>query len=550
VYYVRRASKMLELAATPDVRGGRLTLLASSENLAGDPALSADGKMLAYVAEDQGQVDLFVSRVAGGARVRLTNDEGREATPHISPDGERIVYTRYGLDAPASEVRLVPTLGGPSVRLIANAADAVWSPDGQRIAFISRRPGEGDTLATIAADGADFRIVLRHDAIYPFFRSPAWSPDGTKLAVVRSMGGISGELWLIPMNGGSPRRLSNDGPAVFSLQPVFTADGRGIIHQSNRAGAPNLWVLTVDTGRLGRLTTGPGPDESPSVARDGSVAFANPRFRSKLFVYDLGTGQTRELAAHSSFIWAPAFSPDGREVAFSRAEMDGSWHIWIAPVQGDTVRRLTSGAIPEIYSRFSPDGAAVIYHTWSPGHGRIWMEPRWGGPAVALTPVRDDDDSYGDISPDGRWLAFARTEKENTRIYVMPIKGGEAKRLTESASTLPRWSPDGRWIAFSPSRGMSGGVCVMGADGSGVRRLTETGSWPVWWPDGKRIGYMNIGPTGSQQFLTVSLEGGPPKPLVGLHVTGSNNPFDVSPDGKLLASSDSVRLSSQIWLLK
>jgi len=109
-----------------------------------------------------------------------------------------------------------------------------------------------------------------------------------------------------------------------------------------------------------QLTSGPGPDEGPSVARDGTIAFANSRFRNVLSVYQLASGQTRELLAHSSYLWAPAFSPDDREVAFSREEVDGSWHIWIAPVDGGTVRRLTSGAIPEVYPRFSPDGATIV----------------------------------------------------------------------------------------------------------------------------------------------------------------------------------------------
>jgi Tol biopolymer transport system component len=525
----------------------RLTLLVSTEKPANDPALSPDGKMIAYVSEEQGQRDLFVSRVAGGGRIRLTNDQESESNPRFSPDGERILFTRVGASAP--EIWVAPTLGGESTHLVAHAFDAAWSLDGTRIAFVSRPPGEPDALVTAAANGTDARVIMHSDGALPFFSCPAWSPDKKELAVTRSTGGIAGELWLVPLGGGVPRRVSNDDAGIFSKQPVFTPDGRGLVHQSNRGGATNLWILYPDGNRLERLTTGPGPDGFPSVARDGSIAFANERSRVSLIVQDLASGQTRDVLAHSFTIWGPAFSPDGREIAFSRAESDGSWHIWIVAVQGGTERRLTSGALPEVYPRFTADGSAVIYNTWSSGPDRVWRAPRAGGPAVALTPVRQQSDQYADVSPDGRWLAFARTEKETTRIYVAPQNGGDARRLTDSASTLPRWSPDGRWIAFSPRRDYSAGIFVIGADGTGLRQLSATGGWPVWWPDGKRIGYQNTGPDGSEEIFTVAFEGGPSRPLASVPFRGTNYPFDISRDGKLLATSNAADISSDIWLL-
>jgi serine/threonine protein kinase/Tol biopolymer transport system component len=542
-FYWSRASKSMG-----QNRGGRLTLV-SADNLASNPTLSPDGKMIAFLAEDQGQNDLFVGRVAGGGRIRLTNDVAGKGDPRFSPDGERILFTRVASETGTPELWMVPTLGGQSVRLLRDATDGVWSPDGARVGFVLRRPGQGDALATAAADGTDLHIVLPSNATYPFFRYPTWSPDGAKLVVVWGTGGVSGELWLVPLTGGSPRRLLKDAAGVFSNQPVFTPDGSGIIHQSNRDGATNLWILFLEGNRLVRLTNGPGPDESPSVSRDGAIAFVNTRLRATLIVHDLVTGESRELLTHSSYIWAPAFSPDGSEIAYARAEMDGSWHIWIVPVQGGAARRLTSGMTPEIYPRFTPDGASLIYHTWSAGPDRIWRVPRLGGAAVPLTPLRDNDDSYADISPDGRWLAFARTETDDTRIYISPIDGGDARRLTGSSSTLPRWSPDGRWIAFSANRGFTAGIFIIGVDGTGVRRLSTTGSWPTWFPDGKRLGYLNLGPDGTQQILTVPFEGGPSRPLPVVRFGGANNPFDISRDGKLLTTSNGTNISSQIWLM-
>ena len=527
----------------------RIRLLVSTQSTASAPALSPDGKMIAYITEEQGQRDLFVGRVAGGGRIRLTNDQGPKSDPRFSPDGESILFTRVGVGSRAPEIWTVPTLGGESTRLMTRATDASWSPDGTHIAFVSRGPGQADALGIAAANGSDVHTILQSDGGLPFFRYPVWSPDGTALAVTRSAGGIAGELWLVPL-GGVPRRVSEDAAGVFSNQPVFTPDGRGLVHQSNRGGSTNLWILFLDSKRLDQLTSGPGPDESPSVARDGSIVFTNTRARNALIVLDLINGQAREVLTHSSFIWAPAFSPNGGEIAFSRAESDGAWHIWIAAVQGGTARRLTSGALPEIYPRFTPDGASIIYHTWSSGPSRVWRVARAGGPAVALTPVGAQRDEYADISPDGRWLAFARTEESATHVYVAPLGGGPARRAIDSPSTLPRWSPDGRWIAFSPHRGYTAGIFLIGADGSGMRRLSVTGSWPVWWPDGKRIGYLDTGSDGSEQILTVPFSAGPPRLVAGVRFQGTNYPFDISRDGKLLATSNAFDTSSDIWLLE
>ncbi|MBI3669281.1 MAG: serine/threonine-protein kinase, partial [Acidobacteria bacterium] len=529
--------------------GGRLTLLVSSEGEAKDPALSPDGKMIAYVAEDGGKLDLFVSRVAGGERVRLTSDAAHEARPAFSPDSEHVAFTRLRADA-SPEICVIPSLGGEAVPVAAGALHPAWSPDGTRLAFVLRKPGQPEELATAAADGTDLRIILPGDGDYPFLLHPSWSPDASQVAVVRSTGGIAREIWLVPSRGGLPRRLSADPPGVFSNEPVFTAEGRGLVHASNRAGATNLWLMPLNGKPSVRLTTGPGPDESPSVARDGTVAFLNSRWRATLLLHSLETGETRTLFTYSSTLWAPSFSPDGREVAFSRTEVDGSWHIWMVPVEGGPPRQLTSGKLPEIYPRFTPDGSSVLFFTWGPQPNRVWRVPRGGGPAVPLTPARKQDDAYADPSPDGRWLAFTRTEGGKARIVVAPLAGGEARQLTGSSSTVARWSPDGKWIAFSPDRSYTAGIFIIHADGTGLRRLTETGGWPVWWPDGKQIGYQALGPDGNEQIRAVPLEGGPSSPLATLRFAGTNYPFDVSPDGQRLATTNSVHLSDEIWLLR
>jgi hypothetical protein len=202
----REPSESLKPLVTNQAPNTRLRLLVSLEGEASDPALSPDGKSLAYVAENGGQKDLFLARVAGGRRIQLTNDEASEADPKFSPDGERIAYISPGSGVNSSSLRILPALGGQASHVIDDAVTATWSPEGNQLAFVLRRPNEGDFIAICAADGTGLHRIMNSDVKYPFFRSVSWSPDGKQLAVERSAGGIAGEIWLVPLSGGAPYR--------------------------------------------------------------------------------------------------------------------------------------------------------------------------------------------------------------------------------------------------------------------------------------------------------------------------------------------------------
>jgi Tol biopolymer transport system component len=143
----------------------------------------------------------------------------------------------------------VPALGGSVSCVITPVADAAWSPDGTRFGFL-RRVSAGSPVELVSArtDGSDVRVLLRTDSRYPFIRHPAWSADGADLAIVRGLGGISGEIWPVPASGGEPRKLSDEGPTVFSESPFFTPDSRGLVYSSNRGGATNIWFRPLGRG--------------------------------------------------------------------------------------------------------------------------------------------------------------------------------------------------------------------------------------------------------------------------------------------------------------
>jgi len=531
--------------------GARLVQVFSSDREASDPAISPDGTMIAYAAAaDTGLVDLFVSRVGGGAPVRLTNDDVRETHPRFSPDGERIAFARWGSARSNPDICIVPTFGGQVTVIVPGGSQPTWAPDGQRIAFIRYADGgKRLILATARTDGSDIRDRVGADGAYPSVRSPAWSPDAQRLAFVRGSGGIAGEIWLVNADGsGAPERLSTDSGAVFSDEPVFSPDGRTIVHASNRGGATNIWSAPIAGGPPVRLTSGPGPDETPTVDRQGRVAFISSRWRNELIVENMRTSEARTLVRHTPFLWAPAFAPSGRALAYSRSEVDGSWHLWITDIDGGSPRQLTRTDRGEVYPRWTPDGRSVIYHNWVAPR-QIWRVAQDGGPPVALTPAGRDA-AFGDLSPDGRQLAFVTSDGTQEQVFVMGVADGTAPRLLRAgAASLPRWSPDGAWIAFAPNRTYFGGISIIHPDGTGERRLTDSGGWPVWWSDGNRIGYTTVRPDVNQQIQTVALDGTVAIASIPFRYSGVNHPFDIARSGELLTTTNAVHVSTEIWVL-
>lgn len=533
------------LARRPDAPAsppaGRLELLVSTPETATFPTISRDGSLIAYVAGDGERVDLYVNTLGGGTPVRITDDAAKEASPRFSQDAREIVFERFEAEGRKPALMRVPALGGAS-RLVAKAArSAAWSSAGDALAYVSVDGPHSIRVVDLRTSAE--RDVFAVAAPYVHISSLDWAPGGERFVVVLSTGGISGDVWLVETDGAA-RRLVDEPANVFGHDAVFTDGGGAVIYSSNRAGAVNLWRQSLAGGAPEQLTRGPGPDHHPAVAEDGRIIFQSSRGRNELVLVESGGGE-RALFSHHAPIWAPAFSPDGRQLAFSRAETDGSWHIWLTDRAGVT-RKLTDGDRPEIYPRFTSDGRGVLYFTWAPPF-RVWLADLSGGKTRPVTPA-DWDAAYADAAPDGKRLAFARNVGGESLVIVAELNRIESTAADLGLGTLPRWSPDGEWIAFTLDRGHASGIHIVRPDGSGRRQLTDFGGWPTWLPDG-RIGFTALGASSNQENFVVALDGSAPRRLTGPRYDGNNFPFDVSRNDGTIATSNARHLGDEIWLL-
>ena len=222
--------------------------------------------------------------------------------------------------------------------LIRNAYSPSWSPNGSRLAFVSRRSGD-EELYVARSDG---RGIARVTRIPGPDLSPAWSSDGRRLAWSRN-----GEILTMNADGSGKRRLVSKA-RIWHEHHSPTWHGRTIVYSSNRVSAFNPELYAVPARRL-TFTQGSdgvlGDDGMPDFSPDGRrIVFTSNRDQSgEIYVMNANGSGQRRLTRKPGDDFNPRFSPDGRRIAFT--SLPGS--VFVMNTNGSGLRRLTSGTDPD-----------------------------------------------------------------------------------------------------------------------------------------------------------------------------------------------------------
>jgi serine/threonine-protein kinase len=457
-------------AARPPVGSPRR--LTGAPGWEAEPAVSPDGKLVAFVSDEKGAADLWVVDARGGDPRRLTGDGGEDHAPAWFPDGEAIAFAsrRGGQEG----VWKVSKQGGVATPLLMNATDPAISPDGTRLAF-ARASARGRYTIWVAplADlgGARELTTDRDEHGFSTNRRPAWSPDGATIAYQDFT-----NLWVIPAAGGQPRRIT-EGNAGNGW-PFFSPDGRHLYYSSMREDTLALWRIPAAGGEPVRITFGTGPESQPRISRDGTrLAYSTYMTERTLILTDLATGAQARMADVEDF----ALAPDGRAVTFESDRRGND--LYMQSIDGRVLagepRRVAS--LPGTHARpaYSPDGKWIAIQRVVDGQRDVWILPSAGGPAQQLTndPATDVHPAW---SPDGATIAFISTRSGRPQVWVAPVAAGrpagEARQITtdEAAKVLPSWSADGKEIAYTADTpGGGSDVFVVSVQGGAPRRLTS-----------------------------------------------------------------------------
>jgi TolB protein len=255
----------------------------------------------------------------------------------------------------------------------------------------------------------------------------------------------------------------------------------------------------------------------PAVAKSSSIGppliaygAREPDVRQQIFVvHPDGTGK-RRLTQEGKQNLFPAWSPDGRKMAFA-SDRSSSLQIWVMKADGTRPRQLTTEGENSVPA-WAPDGKRLAFGSNRTGHYEIWAMESDGTDQKQLT-TTDAENNGPTWSPDGRRIAFHSTQGGYSAIWVMDQDGSHLTQLTTPYgdrfrdSNAPAWSPDGAKIAFWSGRAHGdGNVWVMDADGSNRRQLTDQPAGvncgePAWSDDGRKIIFESNRP-GSERIGT------------------------------------------------
>jgi serine/threonine-protein kinase len=511
----------------PALAFGQVTRLSWQSGLELQPAVSPDGRFVAYGAGTATNTRVFVRQISGGRVVPLTSDTTIvQSAPTWSADGTRVLYLAGGA------VFSAPSAGGPPRQEVRGRpgnpiASADWAPDGKTIAFAA-----GDSLfIQRAGDTATFLRIVRSA------NGCRWSPDARSIACATgnasyaTIGPMYGNLAAsaivqVPVTGGPTLYLTDS--TTINQTPAWAPDGRTVYFVSNRHGP--LDIYSVRAGRADdepiRLTTGLNA-QSISLSSDGrQLGYSILRDIGNIWslrTSDLPAGLSRAepVTRGTQPIDAFSVSHDGRWILYS-ADLAGNGDIYRVPADGGEVERLTTDPSGDFSPHLSPGPREeVAFQSWRRGTRDLFVLPLDGGPVetVAASPRQE---IWPRWAPDGLALVHSFFDATGgiSIIRRRPDGGWEAPVLRHGSGHWPTWSPDGRQIAFTSSL-TGGSLYVIPVDSGPVRTLIDADAAgapraeePFFTADGREIRFMSHDARGIASIWAVPAAGGSPRQLI------------------------------------
>lgn len=383
------------------------------------------------------------------------------------------------------------------------------SPDGNSVAYSSDRTGSFEIYVKPLAPGAK-EIQITSDGQQNL--QPSWSLDGQRIAFhSKTRGGI----WIVPASGGTVKQLTE-----FGAHPSFSPDGKQIAFQTGSL---------TDLGANSRILP-------PSV----------------LWLVSSGGGEPRQLTqtgnpsgGHS----APAWSPDGKRIAFNVADLT-FMSIWTIGVETGNLQEINARSGDPVYA---PDGKSIYYIALN-GLWQIPISPADDKPAGEPRQIFDDGPAqarHPSVSANGKKIVYEMLmsasrisqlslDKE-TNAEPVPLLQNSATR-----NTFPVFSPDGKRIAFTSGRpGSLSELWVMSADGQNPTQMTGNVIISNWFPDNQRVAFAARREDASKLF-SINLNDGRETAL--FNFKSEVEYTRLSPDGRKVAFNSKESGTINVWL--
>src|SRR2546425_49843 len=352
----------------PDTRVVRLTDLPGLEE---SPAISPDGRSVAFTAGVGGKRQVFVQLIAGGAPLQITRDAVDHEYPRWSPDSSSILYFSPAVSGTVQgSIWEIPALGGVPRRDINSVGCADISPTDGRLALF-RLAKEGIQLGTAPTDGSRFDVISEF-ATATYYLYPRWSPDGRWIAFQRG-DSIRFDIFVAPATGGEPHQLTRDNNTMSGF--AWLPDSTGIVYSSSRGGtmpylpALGLWQVTLRDGTVRRVTSGETSYMSPDISKSGAILVSRMKLQTDIWKVP-GDGLPREnvrrgvrVTRQTGHVLTPTASPDDKEVAFL-SDSGGHANLWVVSTESGGGRQITHKREPRAglgVPQWAPPGRTPLF---------------------------------------------------------------------------------------------------------------------------------------------------------------------------------------------
>ena len=478
-------------------------------------AISPDGKQVAFVLENSGQQSLWLRQLATAVDVQIISP-GYVVYRRMcfSHGGDYIYFVRHD-EGQVDDLFRIPAIGGPSTKVIPNVAGSFsLALDDSRIAFsrldlIKRQ----DTLYIAHIDDSDERPLAVHNEP-DWLKNFSWSPNGRVIVcVVGETNSSHQNITISQIDVESEQERPLLKPNWFNVWSIeWLPDGSGLLMcaKEKLSSLDQIWAMSYPDAQIHRVTDDTNNYLSFSLSADATKMIGlQAELTSSVWVSQKPDGSDAKAvaAARGRITW----TPDGKIVYVSRSGV--GWDIWVSNADGTEPRQLTFNSEINDYPDLAPDGRYIVFHSDRTGADHLWRMNLDGSNQVQLT------DGYAErnatVSADGKWIYY--NTPVDSKLWKVPIQGGEPVKLIDQYALCPSLSPDGKLIAYyEVSNTIPRHTIALGTveDLKTIFQIRpERGSWIStrlhWNAAGTSVTYA-VEDEGKVKLYEQSVSGGPP----------------------------------------
>ena len=409
-----------------DLSGKNVRRLTADEGVQSNPAFSPDGSLIAFTAQYDGNLDVYVVPVSGGVPTRLTWHPGPDVVQEFTPDGTAVMFTspRAVFTGRYTQLFTVPVNGGIEAPLtLPNAAAATYSPDGTRLAY---------------------------NPIYEAFNE--WK---------HYRGGTNSTIWLFNLGDHSSEKLPQPVSRANDAGPMWVGDN--IYFRSDRNGEFNLFSYNLKSKAIKQLTDHRDFPVMAASASDEAIIYEQAGY---LHSFNLKSGRATKLTIGvaadlvetrprfvkgARYVRRASISPTG-----ARAVFEFRGEIVTSPAEKGDPRNLTNtvGA-HERSPAWSPDGKSIAYFSDESGEYELHIASQDGKGDVRKIKLAGAGFYEDPVwSPDSQKISFV---DNSWTLYWLDLKTGVAKKIgseylygpTRAKTIHHVWAPDSKWLAYT-----------------------------------------------------------------------------------------------------